>query len=60
MQRSARSGWVTAQQEEEQARWTEDAEPNEGCTKGPGNVRAAWGVIVTLLFGLHAHDGKTQ
>ena len=51
---------VTALQEQEQAHLTEDAEPNEGCTNEPGNVQDAWGVIVTLLLGLHAHDGKTQ
>ena len=25
-----------------------------------GNVRAAWGVIVPLFPGLHAHDGEPQ
>ena len=26
---------------------SENAEPNEGCTNKPGNVRDAWSVIVT-------------
>ena len=41
---------VTAEKEQEHARSTENAEPNEGCTNGPGNVRGAWGFIVTLLL----------
>ena len=52
--------YVTAQQEQEQARSTEDAEPNEGCTNEPGDVQEAWEVIVTLLLGWQAQDGKTQ
>ena len=47
-------GCVTAQREQAQARSTENAEPNEGCTNEPGNVRDAWGTVVTLLSGLHA------
>ena len=43
-----------------QAHPTENTEPNEGCANESGNVRDAWGVLVTLLFGLHTHDGKTQ
>jgi hypothetical protein len=29
-------------------------------TNKPGHARGAWGVIVTLLLGLHAHEGKPQ
>ena len=38
---------VTAKQEQEQARSTDNAEPTEGCTNEPGRVRDAWSVIVT-------------
>ena len=41
---------VTARQEQEQARSTENGEPNKGCTNEPGNVRGAGAVIVTLLL----------
>ena len=43
------------QQEQEQARSTENAEPNEGCTNELGNVRA-WGVIVTLLLDFASNE----
>ena len=51
---------IAAQQKQEKARSTKDAEPNEGCTNEPTNVREAWGVIMNMLLGLHAHNGKTQ
>ena len=51
---------VTAQQEQEQARSTENAEPEKGGINQPSSVREAWRVIVTLVLGLHAHEGKTQ
>ena len=49
---------VTAHQEQEQARSTENAESNEGCTNESGNVRGTWHVIVTKVSGLHAHEGS--
>lgn len=52
--------YVTAQQEQERARSTENVEPNEGSSNESGNVWGAWGLIVTLLLGLHTHEGKTQ
>ena len=51
---------ATTQQEQEQARSTENAEPNKGCTNKLGNVRDEWSVIVTKVSGLHANEDKTQ